>query len=69
MSKLLDNHITVSTLTGTMVLCRLLTKTRDCIPHKNDKNGDAAELLNGANGENGDVTLNGEMVEWCYLRT
>ena len=32
-------------------------------------NGDAAELLNGANGENGDVTLNGEMVEWCYLRT
>ena len=39
----------------------MLTKMR--------KNDDAAELLNGANGENGDVTLNGEMVEWCYLRT
>ena len=51
MSKLLDNHIAVSALTGTKVRCRLLTKTRDCIPHKNDKNGDAT--LNGANGENG----------------
>ena len=47
MSKLPDNHIAVSALTGTKVRCRLLTKTRDCIPHKNEKNGDAAELLNG----------------------
>ena len=54
MSKLPDNHIPVSVLTGTKVLCRLLTKIRDCIPHKNDKN-EAAELLNGENGE---------MVEW-----
>ena len=48
---------------------RLLTKIRIFDAHKNDKNGDAAELLNGANGENGDVAelLNGEnggMVKW-----
>ena len=53
MSKLLDNHIAVSTLTGTKVRCRLLTKIRIFDAHKNEKNGDAT--LNGANGE---------MVKW-----
>ncbi len=51
MSKLLDNHISVFALTGTYVRCRLLTKIRIFDAHKNEKNGDAAELLNGENGE------------------
>ena len=76
MSKLPDNHIPVSALTGTKVLCRLLTKIRDCIPHKNSKNhapealngelinGDAAELLNGENGEMVRMVTLRLMVKW-----
>ncbi len=35
MSKLPDNHVAVSALTGTKVPCRLLTKTRIFDAHKN----------------------------------
>ena len=72
MSKLLDNHIAVSTLTGTKVRCRLLTKIRDCIPHKNEKNH-APEVLNDAASQPNDAAsrlmmqtslLNDGLVEW-----